>query len=157
MDRHLGALKSSSSRCLLTELVCSPFSAATMFIPILTPPSARVTQQRVGGKKGISQAVDPLVRHRCPVWTLQLHTWEIQNQFSGKQKGSALSCSCPSSPQVRPLTSTALFLSVGAATLLWTSNNNTQCPFVKAQIKKELGFPSACKGLTPPTLQQSNF
>lgn len=33
------------------EWVCSPFSAATMFISSLTLPSAGVTQQRVGGKK----------------------------------------------------------------------------------------------------------
>lgn len=88
------------------EWVCSPFSAATMFISSLTLPSAGVTQQRVGEKKnGISEAVDPLVRHRSPVWTLQLHTWDIQNQPSGKQQGSALSCSRPSSAQAGPLTS----------------------------------------------------
>lgn len=117
-----------------------------MFISTLTLPSAIITRQWAG-ENGNSQAVDPVVRHRYLVWTLQLHSWYIQNQLSGKQQGSAIYYSSPSSPQIRSLTSHSTFTSVNEsyATLHWTqgtvsryqgSDPHTEHYFAEAQIKK---------------------
>lgn len=147
----LWAPKNFSSWCLLCWIGLHPFFISHMFIATLT---ATATRQHVE-ENGNSKAVYPVARHSHPVWTLQPHTWDIQNQLSGKQEGSAVYCSSLSSPLSGLSHPTALsFLLMKVVTLHRTqgivsrhdgSDPHTECSFVKAQTKKELKFLSALK------------
>lgn len=95
--------KAQAAGVASAESVCSPVSAATMVYFHFPTPISHSNSTALG-KNGISEAVDPIVRHRCPVWTLQLHIWDIQNHLSGPQQRFALSCPSPSSPQAGSLT-----------------------------------------------------